>query len=81
MNGAVNERNFIPQYGLMFIITSGLFVTGILMMIAGFAYMGFGVRMASLVYMSLFAISSSTYWIICSSQDRADVHCGLGADT
>lgn len=67
IDGAVNERNFIPQYGLMFIIASGLFVTGILMMIAGFAYMGFGVRMASLVYMSLFIISSSM-WIICSSK-------------
>lgn len=67
IDGAVNEHNFIPDYGRMFMISSGLLVTGVLMMIAGFAYMGFGVRMASLIYMSLFIISSSL-WIICSSR-------------
>ncbi|WP_028828775.1 sensor domain-containing diguanylate cyclase [Proteocatella sphenisci] len=67
IDGGVNEQNFMSNYSFVFIFSVGLFITGLLMLVAGGAYMGFGVKISSLIYMSMFILSSSL-WVICSSK-------------
>ena len=67
VDGSVNEQNFMSNYSFVFILSAGLFITGLLMLVAGGAYMGFGVRISALIYMSIVILSSSL-WVMCSSK-------------
>lgn len=66
-NAVMTEHDYIPRNKLIFGITMGLFMSGVLLLIAAVVYTSFGASIKSLIYLSSFIISSSG-WALSSSK-------------
>lgn len=66
-SAVMTEHDYIPRNKLIFGITMGLFMSGVLLLIAAIVYTSFGASIKSLIYLSSFIISSSG-WALSSSK-------------
>ena len=66
-SAVMTEQDYIPINKLIFAITMGLFMAGILLLIAAIVYTSFGASIKSLIYLSSFIIASSG-WSLSSSK-------------
>lgn len=63
----LTEKSYMSENSILFTISLGLFMAGVLMLIVALIYTRFGARITSIIYIAAFSIASST-WILCNSK-------------
>lgn len=63
----LTEKSYMNENSILFTISLGLFMAGVLMLIVALIYTRFGATIPSIIYIASFSIASST-WILCNSK-------------
>lgn len=63
----LTEKSYMSENSILFTISLGLFIAGLLMLIIALIYTKFGATITSILYIAAFSIASST-WILCHTK-------------
>lgn len=63
----LTEKSYMSENSILFAISLGLFIAGMLMIVVALIYTSFGAKITSIIYMAGFSIASST-WILCHTK-------------